>query len=118
MSAAGFLGVTSTATTIAGPVYTRATQTVRYWSVYAQTWTESHPSDVSDRELAAMPSADREIIGDAQSDQSTKCEDCGRVCESVGDGGIYLIREVHDTCSECYGATPVMDARLDVLERC
>lgn len=47
----------------------------------------------------------------------TQCEDCGSICEHVGDGGVYLIREIRDVCSVCYGATPVMDARLDVQDR-
>lgn len=50
-------------------------------------------------------------------ESKTQCEGCGLICEHVGDGAVYLVREIQDTCSECYGATPVMHARLDVLDR-
>lgn len=49
--------------------------------------------------------------------ETTNCEVCGRICENVGDGAVYLIREIQDTCSDCYGETPVMNARLDVQDR-
>lgn len=36
--------------------------TVRYWSVYDQTWISCDVRDVPDRELAAMPREEREAI--------------------------------------------------------
>lgn len=49
--------------------------------------------------------------------ETTNCKACGRACENVGNGAVYLVREIQDTCSDCYGDVPVMDARLDVLDR-
>ncbi len=51
-------------------------------------------------------------------ESKTQCEDCGRTCENVGNGAVYLIREIRGVCFDCYGETPVMNARLDVQDRC